>query len=521
MERSASLSAQPEMRAARALAAARAKHDAGAHRSALELLTAAEAGPLGERERADADQLRAKIAFIQGRGADAPALLLRSARRLEPLDEQAAGLAFLEALRSAQFAGSLARGTTVEEAARAVLTTRATAGVGTALDLLSKGYATAIIDGYVPAVPILEDAIRLFGRFHLTAEELRWVSPAAHVAMHLWDDDANDDLSARHIELARSSGHLAVLPNALSTRAIALGVMGDLAAAEELVAEMEILSEATQSRPIAFGRLFVVGWRGREPEMDELLEELTPAALDAGEGAALSFAGYARAVLYNGLGRYHEALAACGPIDALGAEGFVMCTPTLSEVVEAAVRADDPARATQALEQVRSTTMATGTNWGAGIRARCEALVGADAEAEELYRTSITHLEATRVSPQLARSRLVYGEWLRRQGRRVDARTELRSAHELFGTMGMEAFAERARRELLATGDGEEDRHRSSDPAHGTGSPRRPPGGGGVHQPRDRGPALHQRPHRRVAPRQGLHEARPELTARVANRARR
>jgi DNA-binding CsgD family transcriptional regulator/tetratricopeptide (TPR) repeat protein len=454
LERAAALTFEPGSRARRGLAAAKAKHLAGAHSAALEMLFAAETGPLDEAQRAEADLLRAEIAYTERRGNDAPELLLRAARRLEPLDARAARDTYLDALLAAHFAGRLARGSGLREAAGVALRAPPAPEPAMASDLLLDGLATAVIDGYSAAVPLLQQAVRAFrGPAVLPSEELRWLWPAAHVAMALWDDESYELLSARHIELGRESGLLAVLPTALTTRIVAHAFSGQLAAADQLINEMRVLTDAIQVPMPPYGPLFVSGWRGHEAAAAEVRGTAIDQVTERGEGAGLAFADYAHAVLCNGRGRYHEALAAATSIDAFETEGFVIYTAGLVELIEAAVRSGAAERATGAFERLSEATRATGTDWGAGVRARSHALLSSDEAAEDLYREAIERLARTRIRPQLARAHLVYGEWLRRQGRRVDARDQLRVAYGLLDAMGVGAFADRARRELLATGE--------------------------------------------------------------------
>jgi DNA-binding CsgD family transcriptional regulator len=454
LERAAALTLEPRSRARRALAAAHFKHLAGAQSAAVELLAAAEAGPLDDAQRAQADLLRALIAFTERRGSDAPGLLLRAARRLEPLDARAARDTHLDALLAAHFAGRLAHGTGVREAAHAALRAPSPGDAVTASDLLLDGLATAVVHGYSVGVPVLQQAVLAFQGPEVSAtEQLRWLWPAAHVAMSLWDDQSYELLATRHIELARASGLLAVLPTALTTRIVAYTFTGQLAAADQLIGELRVLTEAMEIPLPPYGLLFVAGWRGRDAAAAEVRREAVQDATERGEGAGIAFADYAHAVLCNGLGRYREALDAATLTDAFDTEGFSIYTTGLVELIEAAVRSGEVDRASDACERLSSATLATGTDWGAGVRARSQALLSTDDAAEALYRVAIERLAQTRIRPQLARSHLLYGEWLRRQNRRVDAREQLRVAYEMLSGMGLEAFAERARRELLATGE--------------------------------------------------------------------
>jgi DNA-binding CsgD family transcriptional regulator len=243
------------------------------------------------------------------------------------------------------------------------------------------------------------------------------------------------------------------MPTALTTRIVADASAGQFASAERAITELRVLTEAMQVPMPPYGPLFVAGWRGRADVAAEVRRAAVDDVTQRGEGAALAFADHADAVLANGLGRYDEALAAAASVDAFAAEGFAIYPTCLVELVEAAAGSGAPERAIEPFERLAETTAATGTDWGAGVRARSQALLTKGAEAEALYREAIERLGRTRVRPQLARSHLVYGEWLRRQERRAEARDQLRLAHEMLTAMGVEAFADRAARELQAIGE--------------------------------------------------------------------
>jgi len=453
LDRAVQLSLDPEPRARRALAAAQAKYLAGAPDAARRLLVTAEAGPLGELERSQVDMIRAQVAYSQNRGSDAPALLLRAARRLEPLDRRMARQTYLDAVLAGHFAGRLAPGS-LREAAEAARRVPRAAGPPAAFDLLLDGLAIALTGGYAAGAATLTQAVRGFRSPEATPDEqLRWLWPAAHVAMALWDDESYEVLSARHIEIGREAGVLAVLPTALTTRIVSCAFAGQLTAAEELIEEMRTLADAMGTPAPPYGPVFVSAWRGREDAASAVIDSAVRDFTLSGEGAVLAFADYARAVLYNGLGRYQDALIAATATDAFEAEGVTIYTQGLAELVEAAARAGAPGRAADALARLSEMTRASDTDWAAGVRARSQALLSRDDAAETLYCEAIERLARTRVRPQLARARLLYGEWLRRENRRADARQELLQAFEMFTGMSMDAFSERARRELAATGE--------------------------------------------------------------------
>ena len=452
LEQAVGMTPDSARRTQRALTAADVKLQAGDPDASLDLLTAAEAGPIDESQQARANLLRARIAFLERRG-EAPRLLVRAARQFEPLDVRTARDTYLDAIIAAHFAGRLVPGGVLRETAGAARRAPQPAQRAMASDLLLDGLAGALIDGYAAGAPVLMEAVRAFRSPDVSVqEELHWLWPAAHVAMSLWDDASYEVLAARHIDLGRQTGLLAVLPTALTTRIVAHVFVGELTYADRLIGEQRALTDAMGIPIPPYGPLFVAGWQGGA-ESIAAIEAAIPEITARGEGGGLAFADYARAVLFNGLGRYDEALDAAAAADAFDSEGFVIATQCLVELIEAAARAGAVDRAAEAMGRLSETTTVTGTDWGAGMRARSQALLSPDWHAEALYRESIERLGQTRIRPQLARAHLLYGEWLRGQDRLVEARDNLRSAYEMCQAMGLESFAERARRELLAAGE--------------------------------------------------------------------
>ena len=454
LERAAALTPDPARRAGRALAAARAKHQAGAPDAALSLLANAEAGPLDELQRARADVLRAQIAFAMSRGSDAPPLLLNAAKRLEALDVRLARETYLDALIAAVSAHRLASGggaLEVAEAARAAGYTRPSPQPARAPDLLLDGWVLLITEGYAAGTPTLERALSAFrsGESISTEEEIRWLWFACHTAYELWDDETWHQLSIRQVQLARAAGALAELPVALNSLAGANLFAGDFAAAVAQVEEAEAVTEVTGNRLAPYGRLLLAAGQGREAAASELIESSMEEVVRRGEGLGLTAIKWAAALFYNGLGRYADALAAARE----ASEHPRDMARVLPELIEAATRSGNPEDAADALKRLSETTRAGGSDWGLGIEARSGALVSEGEAAERLYREAIDRLGRTRMRVELARAHLLYGESLRRQRRRLDAREQLRTAHEMFTAMGIEAFADRAARELLATGE--------------------------------------------------------------------
>jgi DNA-binding CsgD family transcriptional regulator len=311
--------------------------------------------------------------------------------------------------------------------------------------------ALMFTEGYLVAGPVLLRALHAFGRESITVgPDLRWLWPACRVALNLWDYDTFDALSDRYVHLTREAGALSEVPGALNTRVVSHMFGGDLAAAASIVEEARAIASATGSRFPPYGALGLAAFRGHEADVSSLVESVTDGVLQRGEGMSLSVIQYTQAVLNNGLGRYDDALAAAEQVNEHQEDAVIGALP---ELIEAATRSGKPRYAAEALERLSVTAHAGGTDWGLGIEAACRALLSDGAAAEELYREAIERLGRTRVATALARARLLYGEWLRRERRRQDAREQLRAAHGMFTAMGMEAFAARAARELLATGE--------------------------------------------------------------------
>jgi DNA-binding CsgD family transcriptional regulator len=451
LTRATELTPDPATRAQRALDAASANLQAGAFDTARGLLAAAGEGPVGELQRAWIDLLRAQLAFASSRGTEATPLLLAAARRLEPLNIELARETYLDAFSAALFGARLNESVGVPEVAEAARAApRRTDGEPTAADLLLDALV-ALDEDYAIAVPRCRDAlVKLSGEAISPKERLRWLWQGGVVALEVWDDQSAHFLSQQNVQIARETGTLSELALALSAHAPVLVLCGELAAAESAVAETQSVQEATGISSAPYGALILAAWRGDEPRTRELIEITTREAGSRGEGVGVAIAEYTRAVLCNGLGRYEEALVA-----ARSASEYAEVVAEnwgLSELVEPATRTGRTELATDALSRLAAKAHATGTDWALGIEARSRALLSDDAVAEGAFREAIDRLSRARVRAELARTHLLYGEWLRRTGRRVEARSELNAAYELFSAMGMEGFAERARRELLVTG---------------------------------------------------------------------
>ncbi|MFC7037013.1 AAA family ATPase [Nonomuraea rubra] len=453
LERAAELTPDSARRGARALAAARAKHQAGGYDAALELLDAAELSPLGERELAQADLLRGQIMFASTSAGAALPLLLKAARRLEPLDAGLARETYRDALYAALTAGRLPDGAQLADVAAAALA--APPGPRPERDdLLVNGVAAMVTESYAAGVPTVRRALDAFRTADISREEgLGWLPLASRMAHNTWDFDGWSMLSAKLVELARETGALSILPPALLLLVPNRVDAGQFAVAESLVAEAATIGEATGSRVFAhYCALVLEPWRGREAATRQAIEAITRDLALQGEGKVLTATHWANAVLCNGLGRYEEAYVAaergCENPQELG-----LSISSLVELVEAATRSGRPARAATAARHLDEMAQAAGTDWGLGTSALVRAQVSEGQAADALYREAIERLGRTEAGVARARSRLLYGEWLRRENRRAGAREQLGAAYELLAQMGAEAFAERARRELQATGE--------------------------------------------------------------------
>jgi DNA-binding CsgD family transcriptional regulator len=454
LERAAELTPDPAARGRRALAAARAKFESGAPEAANELLAIADTGPLDELQAARLAHLRAQMAFVFGRGSEAVRLLLDAAARFEALDPAAARQTYLEALGAAMYSGRRDADSGVLEVAAAARSAPVAPQPPRSADLVLDALATRCTDGPEAAMPRLRLALQAYSAEALDSHEeiVHWLLLAPVVqsmaVFDLWDDDAFDALANRAVQLARDTGALALLPVTLVYRSGLHVFAGELTAASAVIQEADSIAAATGNPPLMYSRLLLSAWHGAEAEA---LQQINTGLERAGEGRVEAMAGYATAVLNNGLGRYDAAVD--GAVRGSEGSDFGYGGAALPDLIEAATRAGRPAIAAAALLRLEERTRAAGTDWALGALARARALTSEDDGADALYREAIERLERTRIHIELARARLLYGEWLRRRDRRVDAREQLRAAHDAFVRAGAEAFAERARRELSATGE--------------------------------------------------------------------
>jgi DNA-binding CsgD family transcriptional regulator len=451
LERATTLTLDPIRRTERALAAASAQIKAGAFAAARDLLSITEAGSPSDFQQACIELMGAELAFLTDRGSEAPPLLLKAARRLEPIDPELSRRTYLQALTAGYFAGRLALGGSALEVARAAATAPPASQPPRAPDLLLDGLVAQHIKGYAAGLPTLREALHAFGTGMSVDEALPLHSVAGIVARYIWDDHSWQVLSERHVRFARTVGALSELPVALNARAFMLLFAGELAAAASLIQQRQAL-DATGINRFPYSALALAAFAGRQAEAATLIEAINRHLSLRGEGIGITIVEWASAVLNNGIGNYQAAVESAQRSTEYLGEMITPPWPAV-ELIEAAARIGRVEMAADALRRLAEITSASGTDWALGIEARSRALLSEGDAAERWYRESIERLGRTCVRADLARAHLLYGEWLRRERRRIDARAQLHVAHDMLETMGMQAFAERARRELKATGE--------------------------------------------------------------------
>ncbi|TYB55303.1 LuxR family transcriptional regulator, partial [Nonomuraea sp. PA05] len=452
LRRATELTPDPVRRGMRAVSAAQATFEAGAPDAALELLDAAEMGPLDELRRGRLARLRGQILFARRRGGDAVPLLLDAARTLEQVDPGRAREAYLEAIGSAVHSGRLNGYGAIQKVADAARAAPPAPQPPRLVDALLDALVARFAEGYVEGAPLLNDTLLAFRRDagHHGEDVMRWLFLAWLTAADMWDDETWSELTTHALRTARESGAVNFLPLALTYRAAEHVHAGEFGAATACIEESHALLRMTGNSLLLYATSLLLAWSG-DVKLVSMMEVGIEWATSWGEGRALGARHFVEAVLYNGLGQYRNALAnaeqACEH-DDLGVYGFA-----LVELVEAAVRCDTPQAAGEALRRLEERATASGTSWALGLLAMSRALLSGPEAADALYREAIGRLSGGRVAVYLARAHLLYGEWLRREHRRVDAREQLRTAYEMLNRFGATAFAERARRELLATGE--------------------------------------------------------------------
>ncbi len=454
LERAASLTPDPARRAERQLAAARRKCDGGALEAALALLAAVEAGPEDAMRAAEAKHLRGQIAYDQRRAVEAARLLLDAARLLEPLDCELARETYLDALGAAILSSA------TDDAARDVAVAARAAprprGQARATDLILDALATRFVEGPAAAAPALGRALANFSSIDYGAEDvarLLWLGGrpfSGYIATELWDFQAARAMAELQVQRARDAGALVLLQFALHALAVNELLAGNLTNAAALIEEDRMVADITGNPPVGYATTLLAALRGDDDAASRLITAARDEAWSLGQGRIVNYADYASAVLNNGLARHDVAALAAREVfdrDAVG--GYQMMV--VSELAEAASRTGDTALVAAALQRMSERARATPTDWALGIEARLRAMMGGE-EAEAAYRESIQRLDRAGLRLELARGHLLYGEWLRRAGQRIKAREQLRTAHDMLSTMGVAAFAERARRELALLG---------------------------------------------------------------------
>jgi DNA-binding CsgD family transcriptional regulator len=463
LERSAALTLDPTRRTQRTIAAAGAYIDAGAPEEGARLLSAAEAGPLDAPSRARVEVLRATSATAWGWNGEAARLFLSAATRLYGLDARMAR-DLLAAAMGAAAQVDVVGGVTLDEAAKAARAAPPPPDPVRPQDLLLDGLATFIAEGPELAAAILRSALGAFRRGRLEpAEGIHWYGFQCSAATALWDLETWELAAEGEVHAARTLGALRALPQSLNMLAVPKMFGGDLSTAAALVGEATSLIEATGSNFTLYAVARLAALRGDEAEAVDVIATTIDHAQAQGQGMSKRIAHSAAATLYNGLARYDEAFSAAQEADRPHFR-YWASNIVLHELVEAAARSRHSGVAAEALERISASAQASGSDWALGIEARSRALLSTGDVAESLYLEAIERLERSPVRPEAARAHLLYGEWLRREKRRVDARARLRDAYERLTTIGMEAFAERARRELAATG--ETARKRATDTAY-------------------------------------------------------
>jgi DNA-binding CsgD family transcriptional regulator len=462
LARAAVLTPDPGLRAGRALASAHLNVMVGSTDEAFALLSTAATAPLDDATRARLDLVKIKVDYATGHDPDDALRLLANAKRLEPIDADLAIQTYMEAFAIALVAGGLDDGVDVDVIATAA---GAASGLlssrhGDPRRLLLDGATRLVRAGYADGARPLSDALADYriaidghcadGSLSRDGSAARWLSLGVYSAISLWDHEAWDDLSAHQVDVIGRVGDLGMLPIALNSRALMFTQTGELDRTSSLVEEIDAVAELTGSRLPRYAAIALAARRARGQEATELLRAGIEAARARGEGLGVAFLQWETAFLGNGFGRYDDALAAA----RLAREhpGGQPCL-WLPELIEAAVRGEEIEQAQEALGLLSVAAEASRTDWAAGVEARSRALLSDGPTAEPLYKEAIERLGRTPARVDLARAHLLFGEWLRREGRRSQAREELRTAHKMLEAIGLTAFSERAARELAATGE--------------------------------------------------------------------
>lgn len=453
LERATAMTADPVRRGPRALAAAQALYQAGAFDAALDVLDTAVSLPLDDLGHARAALLRGQITFATRNVGPALTMLLNAAKQLEPLDHELAVDTYRDAFHTALTIGHLRSVDGMREVAEAARAALPVSPPVHGPELLVDGLAMVITEGYAAGVPILRQALSELRETDMPLEAaLNWLPLACRMAHDAWDDETWDVLTQRLIDLARDAGALSVLPDALLSRLANRVFAGDLVAAASLAQEVEIVSDALGSRFAPYGNMVVAAWGGDEARTTEIIDSTTLEMTTGGEGQWLTASRWASAVLYNGLGRYDDAVRAAESAsdhpNEMGMSHWAML-----ELVEAASRSGRSAQAVETAQRLHQASSPSGTDWALGVAATAGALVSRGDVAEVRYRGALEHLGRTGAGAFHARTGLLYGEWLLSEGRQHEARDQLRGAYDSLSGMGFTGFAERARLALAASGE--------------------------------------------------------------------
>ncbi|MFF5083538.1 AAA family ATPase [Actinoplanes sp. NPDC000266] len=435
LQRAAELTLDPARRGVLLVDAAAAQAGAGSYPLVPELLGAAELAPLAPLERARAERVRAEVTFALHHGRDAGPPLLAAARRLETLDPVAARDAFLMAFGAAMYAGRFG-GDDLRLAAESART------AGDAFsDRLLAGLSAWVLKGRDAAVPLFDRALAAVG------DDVPDVWLAAGVAHEMFRFDLAYRMSERAVRSALGTGALSLLPASLAIWANALIDAGRLGDAAGLLDEVDAVTSATGASVYQLSRLNLAAYRAPRAEALALFDEKGRDAAERGDGRLHALTGLGRAILHNGHGDHRAAMEAAR--DMASYRDLALNHWALRELVEAAAHAGETEVAAGACAELRERTTATPTRAARGVQALADALTGDTGR----FREAVDLLDVTETTTQAQRARLLYGEWLRRSNRRTEARAELRAAYEGFTAMGATAFAERAARELAATGE--------------------------------------------------------------------
>jgi DNA-binding CsgD family transcriptional regulator len=437
------------------LLAAGAHLTAGANERARDLLGPSARLLVDSVARVQAMRMEGAIRFADGRGGDTPALLLEAGTALNGVDQRLARETLMEAMESAMWAAHLTSGATVLDVAEAARAMPDEHDDDATAYLLLTGYAERLTAGYPRGVQWWRRAARVRARDVRGHTRLQLLGMLWNATGELLDFESHAATARQRVRLAREEGALAVLPVALSCLAWCERLSGRIDAAEALVAEAIDIAAAigVPSMPGAQGimRLGMLVWRGREEEARLLAQGVNSEAVARAQGLAVTIVEYFLTTLELSYGRYED--ARIHALTVYEADPLYVCSMALGDVIEATARSGDLDSAAAALARLTERALATQTAWGLGLLARGRALLAPDENAEPFYEEALAHFGRSGVVTELARTHLLYGEWLRRQRRRRDARTQLGIAYDTFGATGAAAFAHRASVELVATGE--------------------------------------------------------------------